>query len=169
VCAVCGDSWRHLSAAESAGRHRTSMTFEQDRATEAQIVARRALSGAWGAAAAALREDWEGFEVLIQDGVVDAQDACAWAMAAIGGVNAILRHWDMSTTEWGDTIMSANNGAMSDTIEQLLHQIRTQGGGAVVGRTVGQLAVAVKVAALHLSEDPDRLMRRLCLDVQTIK
>jgi hypothetical protein len=145
------------------------MTSDPGFESEAQIVARRALTGAWGAAAAALREDWEGFEVLIADGVVDAQDACAWAMAAIGGVSAILRHWDMSTVEWGDTVMSANSGAMSQTIEQLQQQIRTQGGGAVVGRTVGQLAVAVRVAALHLAEDPDLLMRRLCLDVQTIK
>ena len=145
------------------------MAPDQHPLSEAQIVARKALTGAWGAAAAALREDWEGFEVLITDGVVDALDACAWAMAAIGGVNAILRHWDMSTTEWGATIMSANSGAMFDTIEQLQQQIRAQGGGAVVGRTVGQLAVAVRVAALHLSEDPDLLMRRLCLDVQTIK
>jgi hypothetical protein len=145
------------------------MTADQRPESDAQIVARRALTGAWGAAAAALREDWEGFEMLIADGVIDAQDACAWAMAAIGGVNAILRHWDMSTMEWGDTIMRANNGEMSDTIEQLQQQIRTQGGGAVVGRTIGQLAVAVRVAAMHLSEDPDLLMRRLCLDVQTIR
>lgn len=135
---------------------------------ETREVARQALSGAWGAAAAALREDWEGFELLIGDGVRTSKDACAWAMAAVGGVNAILRHWDIPAFEWGTTVQCASEGRIEEAVQRLEDQIRRHGSGAVVGRTVGQLAAAVRVASHYLDEDAELLVQRLCLDAQVM-
>lgn len=132
-------------------------------------MAKKALAGAWGAAAAALREDWEGFDLLIEDGVSTAQEACAWAMAALGGVSAILRHWELPTMEWGEAAAHAQAGRMDLAVELLRAQIASNGAGEVVGRSVGQLAVALKVAAALLNEDAETLAQKLCLDVQIAK
>lgn len=129
-------------------------------------VARRTLAGAWGAAAAALREDWSGFDLLIEDGVGNAHEACAWAMAAIGGVSAILRHWEVPDLEWGPAMGLAREGRVDEAVEVLRKDILQNGAGEVVGRSIGQLAVALRLAAVILGEDADVLAQRLCLDIQ---
>jgi hypothetical protein len=132
---------------------------------DASYPAREALHGAWGAAAAAMRYDWDGFEILIADGVHTKREACAWAMAALGGVAVLLRHCDVSAEAWGLALSHISVGEHAKAIVLLNEQILEQGAGGVVGRTVGQLAAAVSMTAAQLGEDPEELIQRLCLDV----
>lgn len=126
---------------------------------------RAALQGAWAAAAAALQEDWDGFTLLIEDGVGSSLEASAWAMAAVGGVQAMLRHYDMGSINWDPAVNAASLGMLDEAVNEVQHQIDEEGPGVTVGRAVGQLAVAITVVARCQQQDPVTLAQRLCLDV----
>lgn len=128
-------------------------------------VRRSALQGAWGAAAAALQQDWEGFDSLVAGGVRDPFEACAWALAAVGGVQAIIRGCDLDPCGWSAAVDAAIAGDLEAAISELRRQIVADGAGVTVGRAIGQLAVAVTVVARMREQDPVRLAQQLCLDV----
>ena len=150
-----------MSYSDGRGRNRKGMS------THSSYPANEALKGAWGAAAAAVRHDWSGFELLISEGVHTSREACAWAMAALGGVAVLLKHCDVSPDSWGSAVSHVSVGRYSEAVLLLNSQILEHGAGGVVGRTVGQLAAAVSMTALQLEADPEELMQRLCLDVHS--
>lgn len=137
---------------------------------------RDVLTGTWGAVSCALREDWEGFDLLMRECVTSDEQAANWSMAAVGGTAALLKSLRMSESDLLDVTRTYFSRAVvltvSDSQESvcdlLISEIQKHGSGLIVGQAVGQLCMAVEILSETHKIDREVLLKRLCLSVATI-
>lgn len=134
------------------------------------------LTGTWGAVSCALREDWEGFDLLLNECIGDPESSANWSMAAVGGTAALLKGLNMDQEDlyeiaeryFSQAVVHALSGRSEMVCDTLLLEIKERGTGVVLGRSVGQLGMAVDLVVESYKLDREALLRRLCLSVATI-
>lgn len=125
-----------------------------------------ALQGVWAATAAILRDDWQGFEIVVGTGVETRSRAIAWSLAAVGATCALLRHIEAQTADidfgWTTALVAAEAGDMHLALVDLTRQARHDGEGFCVGRAVGQMAFAARLVATARGLDEQAFAQRFC-------
>lgn len=131
------------------------------------------LTGTWGAVSCALREDWDGFDLLLNECVWSAERSTNWSIAAVGGTAALLKVLKMDREDLLDVtekyfsrpVLLAVLGESESVVDTLVEDIELYGTGVVVGRAVGQLGMAVEILTESFKLDIEPFLRRLCLSV----
>jgi hypothetical protein len=134
------------------------------------------LTGTWGAVSCALREDWEGFDLLLNECVWSDERSANWSMAAVGGTAALLKTLRMEREDllgiaekyFSRAVFLAVSGESESVVDTLMEDIELYGTGVVVGQAVGQLGMAVELLAESFKLDREPFLRRLCLSVAFI-
>jgi|688.fasta_scaffold02028_14 hypothetical protein len=135
-----------------------------------QRLAPNVIAGTWGAAAAAWREDWDGFDVLLGDALANEACANAWATAAITSTAALLRLIEVdaaflqesSRYQFAEAVTKTLDGDAQGARECITDEINAFGTGVVLGQALGGLTLAAALAADLRDLDVYHLLQRMC-------
>mgnify|MGYP000194215881 FL=1 len=135
-----------------------------------QRLAPNVIAGTWGAAAAAWRSDWDGFDVLLGDALTDEDCANAWATAAITSTAALLRLLavdsaflqESSRYQFAEAVTKTLDGDAQGARECITDEINAFGTGVVLGQALGGLTLAAALAADLRDLDVYHLLQRMC-------
>ncbi len=135
-----------------------------------QRLAPNIIAGTWGAAAAAWREDWDGFDVLLGDALENEDCANAWATAAVTSTAALLRLIEVDSAflqersryQFAEAVTKTLDGDSQGARECILGEINAFGTGVVLGQALGGLTLAAALAADLRDLDVYYLLQRMC-------
>ena len=135
-----------------------------------QRLAPNVIAGTWGAAAAAWRADWDGFDVLLGDALADEACANAWATAAITSTAALLRLLEVDSAflqevsryQFAEAVTKTLDGDAHGARECITDEINEFGTGVVLGQALGGLTLAAALAADLRDLDVYHLLQRMC-------
>jgi hypothetical protein len=135
-----------------------------------QRLAPNVIAGTWGAAAAAWREDWDGFDVLLGDALENEDCANTWATAAITSTAALLRLLEVDSAflqessryQFAEAVTKTLDGDAQGARECITDEINAFGTGVVLGQALGGLTLAAALAADLRDLDVYYLLQRMC-------
>lgn len=135
-----------------------------------QRLAPDVIAGTWGAAAAAWRGDWQGFDILLGDALTSETCALAWATAAITSTAALLRLVETDPAfgqgapcyQFAEAVTRTLEGDTYGARECIAEEINAFGSGVVLGQALGGLTLAASLAADLRDLDVYHLLQRMC-------
>lgn len=135
-----------------------------------QRLASNVIAGTWGAAAAAWREDWDGFDILLGDALESDACANAWTTAAVTSTAALLRSVEVDSAilsgksryQFAEAVTRTLDGDTTGARSCIAEEINAFGSGVVLGQALGGLTLAASLAAELRDLDVYHLLQRMC-------